>query len=473
MSNLPQQIPLNQYLMDGVTTAYPYTFLVLQAQDVTHNDMAVYITPPNTPANPEADLLTINTDYTVTNVGNTNGGTVNILVSLVAGSILTITRDMSVSISTNFAAVQTFNGAALDAAFERVVLIMQQLNMLYLRRALSYAIDTFLPDEAQTNLMPTLVNIDGQIWISKSGQIIATVLEEDIDVTTLRAELANALPGTDGAGLIGYYDVNTATSTTVRDFLNSLSNSAIFLPGMMMDFAGVTAPSGWLKADGSAISRTTYASLLGAVTFTQTGTTSNSNMVITGVADTSNMFIGMGLTGANIPLGATITAITVNTNITISVQPTVSATIPITFYPFGAGDSSTTFNVPDTRRRTTIGAGGAVVSNPPMGIGNQVGDTGGEELHTMTLAELVTHNHSLSLSGSIDPNSVTRTTHPTTPLVNTFQTQSTPRDGTPTTSPIAGINANLILSGSIGNTGSDTPFNVMQPSLVVTKIIKT
>ncbi len=458
MSNLPQQIPLNQYLMDGVTTAYPYTFLVLEAQDVNNNDMAVYITAPNQPANPDADILTINTDYTVTNVGNTNGGMVNILVPLVAGSILTITRNMSVSISTNFAAVQTFNGGALDEAFERVILIMQQLNMLYLRRALSYAIDTFLPDEAQTNLLPTLVNIDGQIWMSKNGQIIAVVLEENPDISTLRAELANALPGTDGAGLIGYYDVNTATSTTVRAFLNSLSNSAIFLPGMMMDFAGIAAPTGWLLADGSAVARASYPSLLTAVTFVATGTTSNSNMVITGVSDTSNMFIGMGLTGVNIPLGATITAIIPNTSITISVQPTLGATIPITFYPFGAGDSSTTFNVPDTRRRTTIGAGGTVVSNPPMGVGNQVGDIGGEELHTMTLNELVSHTHNYHASS------------PTTPLnpnvvytgisdgVNHYNSSGIP---------------NAINPMIITNTGSGAPFNVMQPSLVVTKIIKT
>lgn len=39
-----------------------------------------------------------------------------------------------------------------------------------------------------------------------------------------------------------------------------------FLPaGSMVDFAGTTAPSGWLMCDGAAVSRTTYASLFAAL----------------------------------------------------------------------------------------------------------------------------------------------------------------------------------------------------------------
>jgi len=36
-------------------------------------------------------------------------------------------------------------------------------------------------------------------------------------------------------------------------------------PGAMVDFAGTTAPSGWLMADGSAISRSVYAQLFQAI----------------------------------------------------------------------------------------------------------------------------------------------------------------------------------------------------------------
>jgi len=44
------------------------------------------------------------------------------------------------------------------------------------------------------------------------------------------------------------------------------SQSLQFLPsGAMVDFAGTVAPAGWLMCDGSAVSRTVYASLFAAV----------------------------------------------------------------------------------------------------------------------------------------------------------------------------------------------------------------
>ena len=44
------------------------------------------------------------------------------------------------------------------------------------------------------------------------------------------------------------------------------SQSLQFLPsGAMVDFAGTVAPAGWLMSDGSAVSRTVYASLFAAV----------------------------------------------------------------------------------------------------------------------------------------------------------------------------------------------------------------
>lgn len=64
---------------------------------------------------------------------------------------------------------------------------------------------------------------------------------------------------------------NTGTVTIANNAVTSakLSSSIVFVPaGAVMPFAMNTAPSGWLAADGSAVSRTTYASL-----FTAIGTT--------------------------------------------------------------------------------------------------------------------------------------------------------------------------------------------------------
>lgn len=93
----------------------------------------------------------------------------------------------------------------------------------------------------------------------------------------------------------------------------------------------------------------------------------------------------------------------VGTTVTVSNPALVSSGVfqaQIFFYSPGNGDGATTFNVPDLRRRSTIGSGGVVLSDPnsflnpiSFGIGNQLGDLGGQELHLMLLSELVDHQH--------------------------------------------------------------------------------
>ncbi len=57
---------------------------------------------------------------------------------------------------------------------------------------------------------------------------------------------------------------------------------------------------------------------------------------------------------------------------------------------YGAGDGSTTFNLPDFRRRVAVGAGGTGTAT----LGNAVGNTGGEETHVLTISEMPAHSHS-------------------------------------------------------------------------------
>jgi microcystin-dependent protein len=60
---------------------------------------------------------------------------------------------------------------------------------------------------------------------------------------------------------------------------------------------------------------------------------------------------------------------------------------------YGAGDGVTTFNVPDCRGRTTIGAG----MGPGLGA-YVLGATLGEEYHTLLAAEMPSHAHGISQS---------------------------------------------------------------------------
>ncbi len=137
-----------------------------------------------------------------------------------------------------------------------------------------------------------------------------------------------------------------------------------------------TAPTGWLKCDGSAVSRVTY-----AVLFNLIGTT------------------------------------------------------------FGVGDGSTTFNLPDSRGRAIVGAGAG-----PSLTSRTVGQSGGEETHVLTPAEIPAHTHTF-------PGSVTDG-----------------GGGGGNSYPKLGAGGNVATTSSIG---SGNAHNNMQPYLVLQYIIKT
>jgi len=99
-----------------------------------------------------------------------------------------------------------------------------------------------------------------------------------------------------------------------------LSGESAGVPvGTMMVYAGATVPAGWLKADGAALSRTTYAALFAAL-----GTV------------------------------------------------------------YGAGDGSTTFNLPDMDDRVVVGSGFSYTR----------GQQGGAATVTLSAAQMPSHTHS-------------------------------------------------------------------------------
>jgi microcystin-dependent protein len=150
-----------------------------------------------------------------------------------------------------------------------------------------------------------------------------------------------------GAGQIPYNTGSGATSFlaagTSGQLLQSNGTSApswVASPGVptgsLFPYAGSSAPTGYLLCDGSAVSRTTYATLFGVLSTT-----------------------------------------------------------------YGAGNGSTTFNLPDLRGRMPLGAGTGVGLNAsgtgtPSGTAQTArtaGQWGGEETHLLTSSEMPQHNH--------------------------------------------------------------------------------
>jgi microcystin-dependent protein len=113
---------------------------------------------------------------------------------------------------------------------------------------------------------------------------------------------------------------------------------------------------------------------------------------------------------------------------------------------YGAGDGSTTFNLPNLLGRVAIGAGVSAAS----GTNRTIGATGGEDSHVLTTAELPAHTHAI----------------PTL-----FRTGLVMGNG-------AGAELGDTSAGSAGSlssssTGSGAAHNVLQPYLALNYIIKT
>lgn len=108
---------------------------------------------------------------------------------------------------------------------------------------------------------------------------------------------------------------------------------------------------------------------------------------------------------------------------------------------WGVGDGSTTFGMPDMRRRASVGSGGTGTAT----LGNAVGNTGGAETHALTTGEMPAHTHFAH-----------------TPNAGGGQYIGTMAgtDQTPVDMPTS-------------STGGGGTHNNMQPSAVVLKIIKT
>lgn len=212
--------------------------------------------------------------------------------------------------------------------------------------------------------------------------------------------------------------------------------------GTSLDFMGITTPSGFLGEDGSAVSRATYSALFGVITTQIIGTFTGGTAIVTGIPSTANLRAGFYVSGTGIATNSQILSVDSANQVTLTLNTLSNQSgVTLTYAPWGVGDGSTTFNLPDTRRRVAVGDGGAATGT----LGNVIGATGGEETHTLTTPEIPAHTHSLPSQNA---------------TVNfggggNVQQSTGQNPANPT-----------------GSTGGGGAHNNVQPSYVVTKIIK-
>jgi microcystin-dependent protein len=128
----------------------------------------------------------------------------------------------------------------------------------------------------------------------------------------------------------------------------------------------------------------------------------------------------------------------------------------------GVGDGSTTFNVPDFRRRVPVGAGGTGTAV----LANTLGSKGGFETHTLLENEMPSHQHFAFAN-------VVTTSATGAEVSATTQGARSLDDGTSSSNFRIKATATAATVGLTSITGSDGAHNNVQPSIVVNYIIKT
>lgn len=327
---------------------------------------------------------------------------------------------------------------------------------------------SFVLNSGQGATMPA-VPFNGTVWptgamptVSNAEIVRVTAITTDT-LTIVRAqESSNARSVIVGDQFAAGITVKALTD--VEPYINPT--------GTINAFAGRTVPTNWLSCDGSAQSRSTFAALF-AVIAPSVGSPTISNATPAVVTLTAHGFI----TGDQLyftTTGALPTGLSVNTiyyaiktgantfNVATSLANAIAATAiatssagsgthTVVACPYGLGDGSTTFNVPDLRGRVAAGADqmfGATAASrltlaQTQGVYNTLGATGGEQGHQITITELASHTHTYNFNNTI---------------------------GNIASGGVIGANSPSLNTSS---TGGDTPHNNVQPTLVVNYIIKT
>ncbi len=459
MTTIPQQQTIKQYIADGVTDEYVVPFYTPISVINDSPALSIYVQAANATPNPTADIQIWSVDYIYTpNADPITGGTLTFLANHIPanGSIITISRNVPAELSVDFADARNFSGQNLDNALFELLLIEQQNKTYALNRNLSYIVNSYIPDanvEANTQL-PVLGNL--QIWQGDGTGVVAVTLEENPDVSTLRSQLEGNAALTAGATIVGYYNAVAGLSTTVESQLDS------FIVGTDIGIVNALALTvtnslstyrkGMVIKITPANTNTSLATInfnsLGAKNIYRDASTPSQpgDLIINKPAslfyDGTRFIIenlssipsgtGQDFMGGTVPPGFLLCD---GTAVSRTVYASLFAAISTTW---GIGNGSSTFNLPDFRRRTSVGSGGSGSGE----LGNAVGNTGGDETVALTGAQNGPHTHNIICGGN---------------------------GGTAFIAKLSSSSDELY---AVNSSGSGDPHNNIQPSAIVTKIIK-
>lgn len=240
------------------------------------------------------------------------------------------------------------------------------------------------------------------------------------------------------------------------------------LVGTIKPWAGMTAPNQYAFTYGQEISRTTYATLFTAITSSQATFCTSASPILTGLTDTTNFWIGMSLEVSCVAAGFSTVVSKTSTTVTMAANANVTTNTTAVFFPWGRGNGTTTFNLPDFRGVPIAGnnnMGGVASSNLTTTYfgatnPNSTGALGGSQSRVLLTANLPPQTPAGTISGTV----------PTSPIAG--GTTVTGPGGTDVNKPSGTSAITATFTGTAFAGQTSTAFSIVQPTRTSNYIIK-
>ncbi|MDU4235289.1 hypothetical protein HV201_07150 [Citrobacter freundii] len=112
------EVDHNDYIGNGVTTSFPYTFRIFHKSDLVVQVVDL---------NENITELILDTDYTVTGAGGYSGGNVMLMTALTNGYQISISRELPVTQETDLRNQGKFFAEVHEDAFDKLTMLIQQV----------------------------------------------------------------------------------------------------------------------------------------------------------------------------------------------------------------------------------------------------------------------------------------------------------------------------------------------------------
>jgi microcystin-dependent protein len=315
--------------------------------------------------------------------------------------------------------------------------------------------------ESTLNQNPVPLDINGCAIVYGSGNY-RQILKDSLGNTIWDVVTASTGSGSGGGGGTSFGDGNAV--------------------GTILPWIGTSLPTNYMWTFGGSLSRTTYSALFTAITYQSTV------LCQTGIATvTVPSSISDGIPeGAKVEASCFAPGTTVVTKgsgtLTMSTNATATVSTTMTLFPWGNGDGSTTFGLPDLRGRTIVGRnnmGGSPGSNLTQqfyGVDpNALDQAGGGQANNLATNNLPPYTPTGTININDPGHGHTFTSLGNTPANNLqggAAIDINPLAGQTTSINVTGLNSSNVTFAGNPQGGTSASFSLIQPSLTTDYIIK-